>query len=86
MDRLAALFFADVPLETGEVQRTAFLSRLFGISSSASSNYISAIQGLSGETSREGVRWLELIITSIHKQADAIMPSIGLFDNRRIES
>lgn len=59
--------------------RDSFLAVVNQNIQSGGQKYIDFIKGLSADTSKAGVKWLETIIASFCVEAQGLMPSLGLF-------
>jgi hypothetical protein len=77
---VCALFAGDAP-EPGP-EGAAFLAEFKSATTGGAGDYIQAIQGLTPALSARGTQWLQQIVATLCQQADALLPSMGLFDSR----
>jgi len=58
------------------------LKALQSATSGGSGDYIQGIQGLAPDVAAQGTQWLQQIVDALGRQAGALLPTLGLFDDR----
>jgi UDP-N-acetylglucosamine/UDP-N-acetylgalactosamine diphosphorylase len=77
---VCALFQGEPPQPGPEGE--AFLKALQSATSGGSGDYIQGIQGLAPDVAAQGTQWLQQIVDALGRQAGALLPTLGLFDDR----